>query len=107
MGVLLGVDGGGTKTLCVCLDRETGEERGRAQGPASNLANVGREAALAVVRKAAAAALEEAGETWADVDACVCCMAGIDSPAHEQAWARALRPLFPNADPARLKGFQI
>ena len=29
MGVLLGVDGGGTKTLCVCLDRETGEERGR------------------------------------------------------------------------------
>lgn len=59
MGIVLGFDGGGTKTDCVLMD-ERGHVLARAQAGPSNPLRVGFGAAIAAVRDAARAAMAQA-----------------------------------------------
>jgi N-acetylglucosamine kinase-like BadF-type ATPase len=75
--ILLGVDGGGSKTFAVAVD-ERGRILGFGRGGCGNYEGPGLEAALAEIAKASGAALEAAGAQRARVG-CFC-LAGADFP---------------------------
>ena len=74
----LGVDGGATKTLAVIVD-ERGRERGRGVAGSGNQAAVGLKRAVASIRGAVAAAVQQAGSD-APFRAAWIGLAGVDRP---------------------------
>ena len=79
MTIVLGLDGGGTKTHVVLAD-ETGGLLGAATGSAANWEDVGLEAAAGAVRAVVLEALQTAGIEPGAVDGGVFGLAGTDWP---------------------------
>jgi len=79
----LGVDGGGTKTAAVLIDRH-GHEIARIVSGPSNFYSVGRAVAEASLREAIFQALSSANLTATDVSAIGLGMAGADRPGDRQ-----------------------
>lgn len=77
--MLLGVDGGGTKTLAV-VATEDGEIRGVGRSGPSNYQSVGEEEAACAIAEAAYAATRAAGIGPADIGASALGVAGYDGP---------------------------
>jgi N-acetylglucosamine kinase-like BadF-type ATPase len=84
----LGIDGGGTQTRAVLIDRD-GNEHARARGGPSNYHTVGLPATEASLREAIAGALGQAGIEIDQVDCIGLGMAGVDRP-DDLAAVRAL-----------------
>lgn len=87
--VVLGIDGGGTKTRCLVAGRD-GQVLGEGIAGPSNCLTVGKDAAAAAVMAAAEQALAAAGRTLAGVDAVVAGLAGAGRPDDQAAVAGAL-----------------
>jgi N-acetylglucosamine kinase-like BadF-type ATPase len=85
--IVLGIDGGGTKTHALALD-ERGQLVGYGVGGASGYHSLGLEAAMAVIAEVAAQAL---GGRQADFVAC--CLACCDSEADERLLSAGLATL--------------
>ena len=88
---VVGVDGGGSKTLAVVLD-QTGQERGRAVAGSSNYTVVGGDEAAAQVVQAVTEAMRMAGGEL-PVRAAWVGLSGIDRPGARELLMPKLRPL--------------
>ncbi len=81
MSLVLGLDGGGTKTVCVLMD-STGKVLGRGEAGASNYQVVGKQAAVLSIQSAiiqAVASIERV-----KVEAICLGLAGVDRPGDIQ-----------------------
>lgn len=92
MTVVLGVDGGGTKTHVLAVD-ERGEVLGAAVNGPSNWELVGLGGTGAALRVAVAEALQQANLEPEDIDASVFGLAGVDWPADLELLGFAIDPL--------------
>ncbi|MCD6289330.1 MAG: ATPase [Anaerolineae bacterium] len=92
--LVIGVDGGGTKTVAVVMD-ERKVVRGRGQGPSSNHNNVGPEATAAALRQAIQQAIAEANADLEDVVGICLCLAGVDRPADHALITELVRGIYP------------
>ena len=81
MSCVLGIDGGGTKTVCVLMD-DTGQVLGRGEAGASNYQSVGIEAAFLSIQSAIAQATQSTGSV--KIEAICLGLAGVDRPADIQ-----------------------
>ena len=88
--IVIGVDGGGTKTECVVLD-QAGRELGRATGGPANQYNVGLQRAMQSVQEAMAGALAAAKQPAHAVGAVCLSLAGADLPQDVQQLEEAAR----------------
>jgi N-acetylglucosamine kinase-like BadF-type ATPase len=89
--LLLGVDGGNTKTVAVVVTGD-GEVLGAGRGGCGDIHNAsGPEAAVREIVGAAGAALEDAGATAADLAAAAFSLAGADWPEDFEYLCRELR----------------
>jgi N-acetylglucosamine kinase-like BadF-type ATPase len=79
MGYVLGVDGGGSKTLAV-VGTETGEILGAARSAGSNYQSIGMQAAMDFIRSAIEGALAQAGLHEGDHGTAYIALAGADLP---------------------------
>jgi N-acetylglucosamine kinase-like BadF-type ATPase len=88
---VLGVDAGGTRTVCLLADSKQAI-LGRGQAGPGNMSAVGLAAGVAVVRAAVAQAWQAAG--LSPRPAAVACLgvSGVDRPQEKQALADALAP---------------
>jgi N-acetylglucosamine kinase-like BadF-type ATPase len=77
MTLLLAIDGGGTRTRCIALDRD-GVRSGEGEAGPSNHLHVPLVTATAALRCATAAALSAAGATTGDVAIVSAGLAGVD-----------------------------
>ncbi|MGD9099948.1 MAG: BadF/BadG/BcrA/BcrD ATPase family protein [Anaerolineae bacterium] len=97
-GLLIGVDGGGSKTRALAADLG-GHVLGRGSAGPSNYHAVGVEAAYAALNTAIAAALTDAGTSTAARLAAICLgLAGMGRPGDlpiVEAWAKARYPGIP------------
>jgi N-acetylmuramic acid 6-phosphate etherase len=87
--LLLGLDGGGSKTLALLADAK-GSVIGRGSAGASNYQNIGEMAAWAALDTAIAAAFADAGLEQSTVDAVGLGLAGVDRPEDRalfEGWA--------------------
>ncbi len=91
---VLGVDGGGTKTICLLVDSQ-GHQRGRGQSGPSNRYAVGDALAESALRQAILAALESGGVTAAAVGAICLGMAGVDRPGDVAVVQEMVRRIIP------------
>jgi len=91
---VIGVDGGGTKTVAVVMDAEQ-VVRGQGLAPSSNHNNVGAEAAAAALRQAIEQALTEASADFSDVAGICFCLAGVDRPADRELIAGLVNAIYP------------
>jgi N-acetylglucosamine kinase-like BadF-type ATPase len=96
MAIVLGIDGGGTKTRCLVAN-ETGRVLSEAVAGPSNCQAVGVAVAAANVREAAERALLTAGLTLADVQAVCAGLAGVGRPEDQAAMEAALAFFAPAA----------
>lgn len=88
--LLLGVDGGGSKTRALVTDR-LGNVLGMGSGPCSNYHFAGWEAATAAMEAAIASALRSVGVQDAHrIAAAAFGIAGVDRPADREPWERWL-----------------
>lgn len=95
--IVLGLDGGGTKTVCVAID-ETEQVLAQSRTASSNRNSVGDEAARTHVAQAVTQVLRSANAQPADVAAVCLGMAGVDRPADRErvaAWMEAVLPGVP------------
>jgi N-acetylglucosamine kinase len=85
MSYVLGIDGGGTKTVCVLMDN-TGKVLGRGIGGASNYQSVGVEAAIQSIHSAIYKAVNEALKSIEAITIKAICLglAGVGRPADIQ-----------------------
>ena len=90
MRLVVGVDGGSTKTLAAVCDLE-GELRGVGREGSSNWEGVGANRAAEVITRAAEAALAMAGGRSEDVVHAHMTLAGVDWPEDEPRLEKALR----------------
>jgi N-acetylglucosamine kinase-like BadF-type ATPase len=90
----VGVDGGGTKTHAVVVDRHFDVLGDGLAGP-SNFLQVGLEPAVEAVRKAVAGACERAGIRADEVAAAGVGLAGVDHPTHRRTMREALAKRLP------------
>jgi N-acetylglucosamine kinase len=91
MSFVLGVDGGGTKTVCVLMD-DTGEVLGRGESGASNYHSVGKDAAFLSIQSAITQATASMGTV--QVEAICLGLAGVGRPSDMQvvqAWVQQLQ----------------
>jgi len=88
--ILLGVDGGGSKTFAVAVD-ERGQIPGFGRGGCGNYEGTGLEAAMAEIAKACRAALDAAGAQRAQIG-CFC-LAGADFPEDFEMLGEAVAKL--------------
>ena len=89
--LLLGVDGGNTKTVAVVVTVD-GDVLGAGRGGCGDIHNAsGPEAAVSEIVGAASAALDEAGATAADLAATAFSLAGADWPEDFEYLRRELR----------------
>jgi N-acetylglucosamine kinase-like BadF-type ATPase len=81
MSVVVGIDGGATKTACVVLPpgSVTGEAAGQGLASSSNKNSVGKDKAEAAVAEAVDQALSQAGKARSDVSCIVIGMSGCDT----------------------------
>ena len=81
MSVVVGIDGGATKTACVILpsDAVAGEAAGQGLASSSNKNSVGKDKAEAAVAEAVDQALSQAGKARSDVSCIVIGMSGCDT----------------------------
>jgi glucosamine kinase len=77
MTLLLAIDGGGTRTRCIAVDRDGGI-RGEGEAGPSNHLHVTVDAAAAAIRSATSAALSAAGAAAGDVALVSAGLAGVD-----------------------------
>lgn len=103
--LLLGIDGGGSKTRVLLADRD-GNLRGVGTAPSSNYQSVGWEAATNALHTAIGAALHHAAPNDTVAAACFG-LAGVDRPADREeytAWVRqqAYAPRFTIVNDAEL-----
>lgn len=92
--IVLGVDGGATKTLCLALDRHQ-RVLGEGRSGATNRHSVGDDVARANLAAAVSGALHGAGRSAEDVAAICVGMAGVDRTAERatvEAWLADLLP---------------
>ncbi|XP_024517373.1 N-acetyl-D-glucosamine kinase isoform X1 [Selaginella moellendorffii] len=86
--VVLGVDGGSTSTLCVCVNANSSKESpkviGRAVAGCSNRNSVGDELANAALELALAGALKNAGVPRSSVQAVCVGISGVDTRDDEE-----------------------
>lgn len=95
--LLLGIDGGGSKTTAL-LASSDGSVVGRGAGGASNYQAVGLQAALAALEKAVRGAITSAGPNGVLPIAAVCLgMAGVDRPEDRTAFSGWAAVRFPGA----------
>ncbi|MDP3047271.1 MAG: BadF/BadG/BcrA/BcrD ATPase family protein [Chloroflexota bacterium] len=94
---VLGVDGGGTKTTAILLDRG-GSVLGRGQAGPSNRYAVGDATAGVELRRAIEAALERGNVAAADVRVICLGMAGVDRPGDSAAVTSVVRGILPAAE---------
>lgn len=87
---VLGVDGGGSKTVCVLLDAQC-RELARGEGGPSNHYMVGFDSAREALRTAVAAALEAGGTGAGSVTAICLGMSGVDRPDDERIFRQMAR----------------
>jgi N-acetylglucosamine kinase-like BadF-type ATPase len=92
MSLVVGIDGGGTKTEAVVAD-ERGSFLGIGRSGPSNWEDVGLGGAGAAFRVAIGEALTEAGATAEDVTRSVFGLAGVDWPSDVERLAFAIDPL--------------
>ncbi len=92
MTIVLGVDGGGTKTHAVVADGH-GETLGSGVSGPSNWEDVGLDSAGSAIGLAVRTALERAGLEAQDVDASVFGLAGVDWPSDAERLAQVINPL--------------
>ncbi|MFV0428287.1 MAG: BadF/BadG/BcrA/BcrD ATPase family protein, partial [Arachnia sp.] len=119
--VVIGLDGGGTKTACVVLDGAR-SELGRSRGGSTNINSVGADGARAALTDTIHAALLDAGCEHGDVDGIVFAGAGLSRPTlRSQAeawltenfpgrWVRAVNdavPLLASVTGSRLRGIVL
>jgi len=93
MKVVLGFDGGGTKTQCVAMDL-SGAVVGRGRGSASNPTRIGFEPAAAGVKQAADSALAAVPQP-AEILAICAGLAGTASPENHERMRQLLQGEFP------------
>lgn len=94
---VLGIDGGGSKTLALVAGPD-GQVLGRGEAGPSNYQGVGLPAALAALEAAVAAALADSGRDRCDLAAACVGLAGVDRPddrARLAAWAARHLPGVP------------
>lgn len=94
---VLGIDGGGSKTLARVAGAD-GQPLGRGEAGPSNYQGVGLAAALDALETAVAAALADADRSRADLIAACVGLAGVDRPADRErlaAWAAHYLPGVP------------
>ena len=96
MRIVLGFDGGGTKTECVLMD-ETGAVLARSRSGPSNAVNVGTKASAAALAEAGNKALQSAGKHSADVAYILAGISGAGEPSVRADIQANLKPSFPNA----------
>ena len=77
MSLVLGIDGGGTKTVCLLME-DTGQVLGRGEAGASNYQSVGKQAALCSIQSAIAQAI--APLSTVQVKAICLGLAGVGRP---------------------------
>lgn len=82
MSLVLGIDGGGTKTICIILD-DTGKVLGRGEAGPSNYHSVGVKAAHWEIQSAITLAI--ASTEPSRVEAICLGLAGVDRPADTEA----------------------
>jgi N-acetylglucosamine kinase-like BadF-type ATPase len=95
--LVLGVDGGGTKTACVIMD-SSHRVLGRGEAGASNWHSVGPEAARRNTAAAIHMALAAAGSTPAALSAACLGMGGVERPgdlAQVESWVQEFLPGVP------------
>ncbi|HZS43882.1 MAG TPA: BadF/BadG/BcrA/BcrD ATPase family protein [Blastocatellia bacterium] len=95
--LIIGIDGGGTKTRVVVATPDCKVLGEGVSGP-SNYLRVGMPTAVASVQFAVRKALEAAGVTLADVRAVFAGLAGLRSPTHRDEMLHALRPILPDVE---------
>lgn len=91
---LMGIDGGGSKTLALLAD-ETGRVLGRGEAGASNFQVIGHQAAQAAIQAAMAAAWRDAGLAPQPLRGLCLGLAGVDRPGERalfQQWAAQIQP---------------
>jgi N-acetylglucosamine kinase len=91
MSLILGIDGGGTKTVCVVMD-DTGNVLARGEGGASNYQSVGIQAALDSIQFAIIKAVTPLGTVR--IDAIGLGLAGVGRPRdiqRVQSWLQSLQ----------------
>ncbi|KAK9823451.1 hypothetical protein WJX72_002863 [[Myrmecia] bisecta] len=93
--VVVGVDGGSTKTDCVAVDLASKQVIGRFMTAASNWNSVGGPEALQTLQSAIIGALAVAGKTTEDVAAVCLGVSGVDTPKDVHALTQTLRAFFP------------
>jgi N-acetylglucosamine kinase-like BadF-type ATPase len=96
MRIVLGFDGGGTKTDCVLME-ETGAILARSRSGASNPTSFSVDASVASLSEAATDALRAAGRFENDVAFIVAGISGAGEPNMRWALQSGLQPNFPNA----------
>jgi len=96
MRLVLGFDGGGTKTDCVLMD-ETGAILGRSRSGPSNAVNVRPESSAAALADAGLQALRAASKEPAEVAYIMAGISGAAEPKIRLAIQLSLQPTFPNA----------
>lgn len=92
--LVLGVDGGGTKTLALVATAD-GALRGVGKAGGSNYQSAGESGAKAALNEAIDRALAEAGATRAALRACGLGLAGYDGPAEQAIVARLVSEVLP------------
>lgn len=93
-GLVLGVDGGGTKTLALVATTE-GQLRGAGRAGGSNYQSAGEAGAKAALSEAIDRALAEAGASRAELRACGLGLAGFDGPPEQAIVARLVAEVLP------------
>jgi N-acetylglucosamine kinase-like BadF-type ATPase len=93
MPLIIGADGGNTKTVAMVCDPEQGVVRGVGRGNSSNWEGMGYEKAAAVITEVAEQALGKAGASRAEVVRLHAGLAGVDWPEDEVRMREALQSL--------------
>jgi N-acetylglucosamine kinase-like BadF-type ATPase len=94
MAVVVGVDGGGTKTE-VCVAGPDGDVLAFVRAAAANWEQIGLDGMRATVAAAVTECLRRAGRGPHDVTAWACCLAGVDWPSDVDRVGLALHQVLP------------
>ncbi len=100
--IVVGLDGGGTKTACVVADG-TGRVLGTALAGPSNLQNEGPEGSGRAIGAALRAALRAAGGKAPDVAAFCLGLGGLDTPRDQETYQKILAGLIPRRTRLRIE----
>jgi len=94
MPLVMGIDGGGTRTVAVVTDERL-RELGHGQAGSANYHSVGVRSVCRALQIAASQACREAGCTPADLSALGCGLAGAGRPEDRQLLRRAIAEVIP------------